>query len=117
MQIRHECGVPNWDGYGAPPIKEAALEKARAVAEALNRFVPSAIPAPDVVPETDGDVSLSWTRDSQRGLSVSCSDHDTISFAGILAKGIERHGTEEFDRSNPLALEEIARHLKRLYAK
>ena len=115
-EVLEECSSDNWDGYGAPIVKEAAITMARITARALNQMVRSSVPAPDVVPEVDGDISRSWTRDHGRGFSLSVSDHHTLSFAGTIAKGIERHGTETFDGMDSGSLREIAGYLERLYA-
>jgi hypothetical protein len=116
-EIARDCCQANCDGYGAPPTKVAALKNARELAAALFEILPTGVPAPDVVPEIDGDVSLSWTRDRLRGISVSVSDHDRLSFAGILDKGAQRHGVEIFDGSDRRVLQEIAQYIARLYGR
>jgi hypothetical protein len=116
-EIARGCAHANWDGYGAPPTKVEALENARTLAAGLFEVLPTGIPAPDVVPEIDGDVSLSWTRDRYRGLSISVSDHDRISFAGVLDKGVERHGIEVFDGSDRRVLQEFGQYVARLYGR
>jgi hypothetical protein len=116
-EIATDCSLENWDGYGAPPVKPAALEGVRRLADALLALVPAGIPAPDVVPDVDGDVSLSWTRDRRRGLSISVNARGEMSFAAILDKGVERHGVETFDGMDRSALQEIARYVARLYGR
>lgn len=116
-EIAADCSAENWDGYGAPPVKPVALQNVQRVAEALFTLLPAGIPAPDVVPDVDGDVSLSWTRDRQRGLSISVNDRGEMSFAAVLDKGVERHGIETFDGVDRCALQEIARYIARLYGR
>lgn len=116
-EIGVECNQPNWDGYDARPITMEVLKRANALAALLFTLLPSGIPAPDAVPERDGNVSLSWTRDRHRRLSVSIGEDDLLSFAGILGKGIERHGSEEFDGSDPRLMQEIAGYVARLYGR
>jgi hypothetical protein len=116
-EIMRECAQSNWDGYGAPPVKQRALQNARSLAVSLFEVLPTGIPAPDVVPEVDGDVSLSWTRDRNRGLSISVSDHDRLNFAGVLDKGVERHGVEVFDGEDRRILQELGQYIARLYGR
>lgn len=116
-EIRIECGQTNWDGYGGDPITLEVLRRASAISAALFALVPPGIPAPDAVPEGDGNVSLSWTRDRHRRFSVSTGEDGLLSFAGIIRRGVERHGTEEFDGSDPSILQEIARYISRLYGR
>ncbi len=116
-EIVADCSTENWDGYGALAVKPAALEWVLRLADALFALLPAGIPSPDVVPEVDGDVSLSWTRDRQSGLSISINDRGEMSFAGILRKGVERHGIEAFDGVDRSVLQEIARYIARLYGR
>jgi hypothetical protein len=116
-EIRVECGQINWDGYGGRPITPEVIDKASEISAALFALVPPGIPAPDAVPEGDGNVSLSWTRDRHHRFSVSMGGDDLLSFAGIIRRGIERHGTEEFDGSDPSVLQEIAGYIARLYSR
>lgn len=116
-EIALECGEANWDGHGARPITANALKRAKTLASVLFILVPSGIPAPDVVPERDGDVALSWTRDRHRHLSVSISEDGVVNFAGILSRGVERHGSETFDGSDPSVLQDIARYVGRLHGR
>lgn len=116
-EIGVESGHANWDGYGGCPVTTKALRRASALSAALFALVPSGIPAPDAVPERDGNVSLSWTPDRHRCFSVSVGDGDLLNFAGILRRGVERHGTEVFDGSDPSVLQEIARYIARLYGR
>jgi hypothetical protein len=46
----------NWDGYGAARLEQATVANARAVIEAL---VPN-VPAPEIVPNPNGTITLSW---------------------------------------------------------
>lgn len=116
-EIGVECGQTNWDGYGARPVTREVLNKASMLARMLFALLPSGIPAPDAVPERDGNVSLSWTRDRHRRFSVSVGEDDLLSFAGILERTRERHGTEEFDGSDSSVLQEIARYIATLYGR
>lgn len=116
-EIVRDCSTENWDGYGAPPVKRLALENVQRLSEALFALLPTGIPGPDVVPDIDGDVSLSWTRDRHRGLSISVDDQNKIHFAGVLDKGVERHGVETFDGVDRRVLQEIAQYIARLYGR
>ena len=91
-QIATECSVTNWDGYGAAPISPAAVRHAQDLLDVL----PADVSEPQVVPDPDGDISLSWDSGVDHVFTISVSAAGTISYAGILGKGVQRHGQEPF---------------------
>jgi hypothetical protein len=91
-QIAMECSRPNWDGYGAAPISGEAKAQAQRFVEVL----PIDLPVPLVVPDPDGDISLSWDFGLDRVFTISVGATATLSYAGILGKGVRRHGQELF---------------------
>ena len=79
----------NWDGQGAAPINERALDYARRVVQML----PVTTPAPEVTVDPDGEVSFDWRADSRRSLSVSIDPLGTLRYASIVG-GSENFGAE-----------------------
>src|SRR5688572_5568855 len=91
-QIAVECSMPNWDGYSGAPISQGAKIHAQRLVEVL----PIDLPEPLVVPDPDGDISLSWDFGRDRIFTISVGETGTLSYAGILGKGVQRHGQEIF---------------------
>ena len=53
-ELAVECALPNWDGYGANAISQLSSQYAQQLVDVL----PVDLPAPLVVPDPDGEVSL-----------------------------------------------------------
>ncbi len=52
---------PNWDGYGAIPIKPRAIKAALDIVRVLcDHRELQELSAPDVDPETNGTISMTW---------------------------------------------------------
>lgn len=88
---------PNWDGYGAVPLSEAACTEAILFLKKL----PIAIPSPEVIPNPDGDLSLEWYMKKRALFVVTFSGKRLISYAGVFGAGSKLHGTEIFMDSVP----------------
>ena len=69
--IETECRNFEWDGTGSQPVEPATLISAHRLIVDLYRQLPTGIPAPDIVPEHDGEIDFSWF--SPGGTSVSFS--------------------------------------------
>jgi len=91
-QLAAECSTPNWDGYGANRISELAKESAQYFVDLL----PADLPEPEAVPDPEGEVSLCWDFGTDRVFSVSVAGSGTVSYAGLLGRGVKRHGQEPF---------------------
>ena len=117
--IRHECQTAGWDGQGALAISDRVIAIAEKVVGALFALLPKGTPAPDLIPEPDGEISISWSLDKDRLLSLSVGPHGKINFAGQFGKEGGIHGWQPIDTTSPSALEEslqdVARFLGRLY--
>ena len=48
---------PNWDSYGAEPIRGSVIERA---VEALSRVMEDNSPPPSIVPLSDGGLQMEW---------------------------------------------------------
>jgi len=56
-------GLPqNWDGYGSPPTRPAALQSALRLVNTLEAF---ALPVPQVCPVTGGGIGFAWQVDTR----------------------------------------------------
>lgn len=115
--IAAECSAPNWDGDQASPVTPEALKLTERVAKLFYCFVPRETPAPDVIPEADGEVSLSWALDQDRVFSVSIGNHDKLNYAGRLGGGVEPHDVARFDSHDPSTIQQLASYVADLYGK
>jgi hypothetical protein len=118
-EIRAECADENWDGEASKPVTAATLTLATTVASTLFASLPQDTPAPDVVPEADGDVCFTWRADDEHVLSVSIGEHGNASYAAQIGREGGSHGWtplgtvegETLDHS----LREIAAHIEHVY--
>lgn len=95
--IARECDRSDWDGYGSLPISRAATQHAQRLVDLL----PFRLVAPEVIPDPDGEVSLSWDLGIGHVFSVSVGSDGTLSYAGLLGGGIKRHGMEHLNGTVP----------------
>jgi hypothetical protein len=87
-----ECGEADWDGSGAAPVDELAIQNAIDIV----RILPSGFPLPEFAPEPDGSVSLDWIDSRSRIFSVSVSIGSRLAYAWL--DGSDRgHGVARFD--------------------
>ena len=101
-----QASTPNWDGYGAQPVRSGAIEEAARVLEIL----PPEIPAPEPSVEPDGSVGLEWHARRCWTYVLTLSGRGEIEYAGLFGEN-ETHGKERFrDIFPPLVYE----HLRRL---
>jgi hypothetical protein len=118
--IRDECRNPGWDGDGALPITDHVINLAAKIAETLFTLLPKGTPAPDLIPEADGEICISWSVDATRMFSASVGEHGKINFAGQFGREGGIHAWQAIDETNPSALEEslddVVRYIGRLYA-
>ena len=117
--IRDECQNANWDGQGALVITDQVIAIAKKVVGALFAILPKSTPAPDLIPEADGEICISWVVDSDRILSISVGAHGKINFAGQFGKEGGIHGWQPIDTTSPSALDEslqdVTKYLARLF--
>lgn len=116
--IKKECSRANWDGSGAIPVSDYVINLAAEIIEALFTILPRGIPAPDLIPEADGEICLSWSVDASRIFSLSLGAHGNINFAGQFGTMGGVHGWQPIDPATPSTLEEsladVVRYVSRL---
>lgn len=99
---------------------EGALDNAEQVLERLFVLLPKGTPAPDLIPEEDGELCISWSVGSGQVFALSVGAHDKINFAGQFGKRGGVHAWQPIDRSSPSALDaslqEAVCHVAKLYA-
>ena len=95
-----ECSKEGWDGYGALPVTQETYDEAVRFLSAL----PSWLPAPEIVPEPDGDIGFEWNFGKNRMLAASVDGTNRITYAGLLRTGNKSYGTEVFNGSIPQTL-------------
>ena len=83
-----EFSVPNWDCYGANPVKEDAISCAFYILDNL----PKHIPLPDVFVETTGDIGMDWESEEAE-FSSSVDENGYLSFACLSKEGEETFGS------------------------
>jgi len=106
-RVFKECSHENWDGYGALAISSRVYSKARQ----FLKLVPSSIPKPEIVPESEDEIGFEWYLDQDASFVVSVKDSDKISFAGLFRKNREVWGVELFEDAIPQLVYENVRKL------
>ena len=91
-EIEAECGVSDWDGYGASPVSYLSALKAKEFV----RCLPANLPMPEVAPEPDGSLSLDWMTSKSRRFSVSVGNTDRLAYAWIDGSD-QGHAVARFD--------------------
>jgi hypothetical protein len=117
--IRNDCTLANWDGSGALPMPEGVINLTADIAKVLFTLLPSGTPAPDFIPEADGEICMSWSIDAKRLFSLSIGIHNKINFAGQFGMKGGIHGWQPIDTTNfdnlEKSLQETAHHISRLF--
>lgn len=97
-----ECRQPNWDGYGAQPVRDETYHFAYEFLTAL----PLDTPAPSMGAEPDGHLTVEWYRSPDQTLSVSLSDDGSLHFAALLGE-TKAYGTEAFVGEVPKIISDL----------
>lgn len=117
--IRTDCAEASWDGSGALPVSDRTINLAANIVKVLFTMLPNGTPAPDIIPEVDGELCASWSVDDYRLFSLSVGAHGRINFAGQFGQEGSIHGWHPIDTTTNDSLEEslqeVARQIRRLF--
>ncbi len=118
--IKDDCTIADWDGSGAIPVSIQTIGLTAKIVETLFTMLPRDTPAPDLIPEAEGEICISWSVDAGRLFSLSVGAHGKINFAGQLGKEGGIHAWQPIDATSRSTLEEslqdITRYVEKLYA-
>jgi hypothetical protein len=118
--IRNECNRAGWDGDEALPISDRTISVVAQVAGCLFTLLPRGTPAPDLVPEHDGEICMIWSISADRVFSVSVGAHGKMNFAGQFGKEGAFHAWQPIHPEGRASLEEslqdVARYVGRLHS-
>ena len=89
--VNEQCSAPDWDGYGAEPVRKQTIWSAYRFLEGL----PTGTLAPTIGAEPDGHITFEWHRSPRRTLSVSLSPDDYLHYSALLGPN-KYYGTEAF---------------------
>lgn len=119
LGIKNECSRVSWDGQEALPVSDRTIDLAAKLTECLFALLPRGTPAPDLIPEPDGEICISWSIDADRMFSMSVGAHGKINFSGQFGTEGALHAWQPIDQKNRASLEEslqdVARYVCRLY--
>ena len=119
LGIHSECKIENWDGEAAFAINDEVIAIAHNIATTLFALLPKGTPPPDVIPEADGEICLSWSVDVTRMFSLSIGAHRNVNYAGQFGKSGGVHAWQPIDTSSQNALGEsleiIIKFIEKLY--
>ncbi len=82
---------------GAIPVDEETAGAAISFA----RLLPRSLPAPEVSPEADGEISFDWVGLEGRMFTVSIDRTGRIAYAGRFGDKSKIHGTEQLSQACP----------------
>jgi hypothetical protein len=89
LEACSEAFQQGWDGYDALPVSIGTIAQALAFLDLL----PSALPAPEISANPDGELAFEWSFGPRWLLTVSVNEFGRLSYAGLF--GLARiHGTE-----------------------
>ena len=84
-----ECSVEGWDGYGAAPVNEEAVNQALLLSLTV---IAGGLPVPEFTADPDGEVSLNWYGANSSVISVSIGPTGHSAWAAELPDSSEAHG-------------------------
>jgi hypothetical protein len=89
--LSKECAKPNWDAYGAEPVRSETYHLGYRFLDSL----PVGVPLPEVGAEPDGHIRFEWYRSTHRTLSLSISPEGDLHYSALLGPN-KAYGTEVF---------------------
>ena len=120
-EIKDNYMIANWGGEEEVPIDSIVLNLFEKIICTLSELLPKFIPAPDISPEVDGDICITWQVDTKNIFSVSISKNSKINFSGHYGNRGGIHAWQALNASNATDLEkslsEITPYIRKLYCK
>jgi hypothetical protein len=107
MSIKEHASQPNWDGYGAEPVRRETIWFACRFLEALS----PGLPTPVVGAEPDGDITLEWYKSPRRTVSVSVTGAGDLHYAALVGPN-KQYGTEAFFGDVPQPIVDLVRRIQ-----
>jgi len=104
--IAREASEDGWDGEGSRAVSNSTLRVAERVAQALFTQLPLGTPAPDLVADSDGEISFDWIIERGRIFSLSVSAPGRVSYAARFGDSGSTRGWQQLDLSSQSALAE-----------
>lgn len=119
LGIRNECARVGWDGQEALPVSDQTINLVARLSDCLFGLLPRGTPAPDLIPESDGEICITWSMDVDRLFSVSVGAHGKLNFSGQFGMEGAVHAWQPIDSKNRASLEvslqDVARYVGRLF--
>jgi hypothetical protein len=83
-------------------LSESSIDRPTAdAALAFSLVLPRSLPAPEVAPEADGEISFDWLGPSGKVFSVSVDGSGRLAYAGRFGPRSRVHGTEQLSIACP----------------
>lgn len=119
LNMKNDCSNADWDGVGAIPVSDQTIGLTAQIGEMLYSMMPRGTPVPDLIPEPDGEICISWSVTADRLFSLSVGAHGKINLAGQFGKEGALHAWQPIDTTSRSTLQEslqdVARYIGRLY--
>lgn len=100
--VAREAATPNWDGYGAVPVRASAV----AHAECFLQLLPSTCRAPEFSIHPDGMVAFEWTWGRRQMISLALDGSGIVYYAASIGRDT-RHGASYVSDALPQVLREV----------
>jgi hypothetical protein len=108
VEARATADRDDWDGEGAAAISSFAVDAAIALSTAL----PQNLPVPDVQPETTGEITFEWRKDSTH-IAVLAVDGQYVRWSALAGPDAPRSGAQRYEKMIPGAALDVIREVLR----
>lgn len=115
--ILRECAEDRWNGDGSRAVSTDTARRAEQLVLLLEPWLAPGVALPDIVPESDGDLSFTWQPDPTRLFSISVSARGELAFASKLSGGSEFHGKARLDGIPESLVQTLAATIQSLFSR